>query len=215
MKILKSTLLLLLCLSLTACSNPLKVHYDNIKLALLLNKDIEVTLEEVKSSEIDLALIRSGDRPLAKIAKAYHEFDKDKWISKDRAMLVLKDYRIIKTVGFKNDLLAIFSGAEDPLKNVGSIDGTSWQWQVDWSAGEYGYEVTSNFDSSKDTLKILGNLFNVLKITENIIYADGSNWENVYWVDEESSLLLKTVQKSAPFADRFEVVFVSNAAKLM
>ncbi|BDX04509.1 YjbF family lipoprotein [Planctobacterium marinum] len=215
MKILKPTLFLLLGLGITACSNPLKVHYDNIKLALLLNEDIAVTLEEVQNSEIDLALIRSGDRPLAKIAKAYHEFDKEKWISKDRAMLVLKNYRIIKTVGFNNDLLAIFSGQKDPLSDIGGLNGKSWQWQVDWSAGEYGYDVSSNFNSSKDTVQIMGNSFNVLKITENIIYADGSNWENIYWVDEESSLLLKTVQKGAPFADRFEIDFVSNAARLM
>lgn len=211
----KIPLLVLLVSALTACSNPLKVHYDNIKLALLLNQEITVTLEEVKTSEVDLALINSGNRPTAKIAKAYQEFGKDKWISKDRAMLVIKDYRVIKTVGFKNDQLAVLSGEPDPLKDFTSVNQKSWKRQLDWSVGEYGYDLVSRFHSSKDSIELLGQSFDVLLVTEELTYADGSNWNNYFWIDEKTGLMLKTIQKNAPFADEFEIRFVSNAARLM
>ena len=214
-KISKLTIVLILSCVIFACSNPLKVHYDNIKLALLLNQDAEVTLEEVNQSEVDLALIKSGNRAVAKIAKAYSEFNKDKWISKDRAMLVIKDHRIIKTVGFKNDQLTILTGATDPLADIASIHNKTWQWQIDWEVGEYGYHIASSFHTDKDTIQLLNQSFEVLLITEQVIYADGSEWENYYWLDKESGLMLKTIQKNAPFADQFEISFVSNAARLM
>lgn len=211
------------CLILAGCSNPYAVHYDNLKLAFLLNEDAQLSVSEVQTSEVDLALIRSGDRPVAIIAKAYSEFGKEKWISKDRAMLVFDGHRIARTVGFKNDQLVLLSGEPDPLKKGDSrIDNVRWNWQVDWSAGEYGYPAESSFSTSDEQIDILGQHFSTLRIEEKVTYQQTSGlfnhdytWSNYYWIDSESGLLLKTQQKHAPFADEFSIQFVSNAVKLM
>lgn len=219
----KFTLLSILAivLSVTSCSNPLSGHYTNIQLAFLLNRDATVSIEQVRESQVELALINSGNRPTALIAKAFSEYGKDKWISEDKAMLVIQNSRIIRTVGFKNDQLGIFSGSSDPLADVTLIDGASWERDLDWSIGEYGYPVHSTFVSSTDTISVLDSNFHVLHIIEEVDYLKSNaffevkNWNNHYWIDAKSGLLLKTSQQSAPFSDRFEIIFVSNAVKLL
>lgn len=214
-------LFLSLSLCLVGCQNPLNAHYKNIQLAILLNQDAELSLQDVKDSEVDLAFIKSGDRPLAVIAKAFTEFNKEKWISEDKAMLVFSHHRVIRTVGFKNDQLAIFSGDRDPLSDLSSIATKNWYWEVDWSVGEYGYPVQSQFAVKSDSVEVFGNTFTALHVVEKVRYkkAEGlfntSEWDNHYWIDKETGMLLKTSQQSAPFSDRFDITFVSNAVRLM
>lgn len=218
--ILIATTLVLLALQ-SGCTNPLNSQIKNIQLAILLNIDAELTLEDVQKSEVDLALIKSGDRPVAVIARAFTEFGKEKWISEDQAMLVIKDHRVIRTVGFENDLLAVLTGEKDPLSDVSGINNKTWYWEVDWEVGEYGYSVNSHFSVNNDNLEIFGKTFSTLHITEQLAYekAQGifqnSSWENHYWVDKDSGVLLKTSQQSAPFSDRFVITFASNAVRLM
>ena len=222
MKPLKYSLTAFWCLLLAACSNPYAIHYDNLKLAFLLNRDAEISLEEVVESEVDLATIKSGNRPVAIIAKAFNEFGKDKWLSKDRAMLVIDEYRVVRTIGFKNDQIEILSGQIDPLKELSTVNNKRWEWQVDWSVGEYGYPAVSEFKHDFATVTVLEHNFDVIHITETVTYLHKTgvldskkSWENHYWIDEGTGLLLKTQQKHAPFADLFTINFVSNAAKLI
>lgn len=222
MTIIKRSFYILTLLSfLSACSNPLRTHYVNIQLAILLNQDAEFSIEEVRKSPVDVALIKSADRPVAVIAKAFNELGSEKWISEDKAMLIIKDHRVQRTVGFKNDQLAIFSSENDPLGNIASVANKSWYWEVDWSVGEYGYPVNSTFSVMTESVNIMGNSFNTLHIVEEASYdkANGwvvdKDWANHYWIDVESGLLLKTSQKAAPFSDRFDITFVSTAVRLM
>lgn len=213
--------LIISCLFLLGCVNPIQSHITTMKLAFRLNEDAKVSLQDVKQSEVDLALISSGDRPQAVIAKAFDEFGKEKWISQDRAMLVIEHGRVIRTLGFDNDLLSVTGIGVDPLSELSSVDGKKWQWLLDWEVGEYGYLVESTFSSSLITTSILEMEFEVIHVIEecdyklaNSSFDFGSSWTNQYWIEKNTGILLKTEQKSAPFSDRFEVTFVSNAINL-
>jgi len=212
--------LLVVLLSAGCANNPLRTHYINLKLAFLLNQDASVTPEEIKASKVDLAFIRSGDRPQAIIAKAFSEFRKDKWISNDKAMLVIKDHRVLRTLGFANDQITILSGSTDPLADIETLHNKRWEWQVDWSVGEYGYPLESSFVVSEESIDILGNSFATVHVVEEVTYLASNSlltensWENHYWVHKASGKLLVTHQQTAPFSDRFEITFVSDALRL-
>jgi hypothetical protein len=212
----------LLIVLLAGCSNPFATHYTNIKLAIALNEDVTISLEEVKSSQVELALIKSGDRPVALIAKAFHENDQDKWISNDRAMLVIKHGRVIRTIGFKNDQLGQFTGSEDPLSDVSSIHNKTWMQLIDWSVGEYGNQTDSHFTLGQQSISILGNNFEALHVLEKVkqtqqgsLFLQDAAWYNEYWFDKASGKLLETHLQASSVSDRFEIQFVSNAASLI
>ena len=219
---LKRCFLLFFVVSLTGCSNPLDTHFTNIKLAILLNKDASITLEEVKASKVELALIKSGSRPVALIAKAFDENDKAKWISQDKAMLVIKDGRVIRTVGFLNDQLGIYSGTQDPLVDPLSIDGKTWSRLIDWSIGEYGYASESIFEIGSEKLSVFGHTFETLYVTEKVVQPESNslflstdNWTNEFWFDKSTGKLLQSYQKASSASDKFEIQFVSNIASLV
>lgn len=220
-KVLLVSALYVLVQSTTGCSNPFATHYDNIRLAILLDRDASLTWDEVKESDVELALIKSGNRPQAVIAKAFTEYGKDKWISKDKAMLIFQGYRIVRTLGFENDQLAIFSATPDPLKDHKLLNGEKWYWEVDWEVGEYGYPVNSSYTSTSEKIEIQGKSFDTVHIVESATYGqrpslnDDGIWQNHYWVDPESGLLLRTHQQGAPFSDRFEITFISNASSIL
>lgn len=215
------SVLSVLLINVSGCSNPFATHYDNLRLAILLDRDANLTLEQVNDSRVDLALIKSGNRPKAVIAKAFTEYGKEKWISKDRAMLIFEGYRITRTLGFENDQIAIFSATPDPLKDYELLDGKNWYWEVDWEVGEYGYPVTASYETSLVQIEIQGKRFQTLHIVESAEYGkqssifDDVSWQNHYWVDRESGLLLRTHQQGAPFSDRFEITLVSNANRVL
>ena len=212
----------LILLLIAGCTNPIRSHITTLELAFRLNQDAEINLQEVQESSVELALIRSGERPLAVIAKAFSEEGKDKWISEDKALLVVEAGRVIRTQGFKNDLLALNGIGADPLADPDSLDGANWRAIVDWEAGEYGYLSESSFSISEDDILIFDKSFATLKVTEVIQYKATKNWlfgeqswENVYWFEKNSKKLLKSRQKAAPHSNQFVITYVSQAASLV
>lgn len=207
---------------LNGCTNPLQSHITSLKLAYRLNQDAEISLDKVLESKVDLALIKSGDRPVAIIAKAFAEEGKDKWISEDRAMLVVESGRIIRTQGFKNDLLSLSGIGPDPLLQPEKLNGSSWRSLSDWESGEYGYLSESNFTVESEDITVLEHHFSTIKVTESVEFKAKRNWlignqqwDNVYWFDRHSNRLLKAKQRTAPHSNEFLITFVSTAAELL
>ena len=208
-------------LFIVGCSNPLATHYTNLKLAWKLNQDAQITEKEVIESKVELALIRSGERPLAIIAKAFDEYGLQKWISADKAMLIFEHGRVIRTIGFANDQLEILSSKKDPLSDLSTVEGQSWTRMIDWSVGEYGYDSTSVFNLEFQEINVLNYDFETQHITEIVTHTDPkavfssqTSWVNEYWFEVKSGKLLRTIQQNSPASDRFDISFVSNAVSL-
>lgn len=219
----KVLLYLLLSALLSACSGTYMTHYENLKLAFATPPDPTPSLDEINNSDADLALIKIGERSLARIALAYQENGINKWVSADNAMLVIMHGHIVKTHGFNNDLLYMSDTDKMPLYS-GKLHLNSWERLVDWDQGEYGYSVTSVFSElpGVERIDILGKSFAVRVILEQATYADpegqwrtGASWENRFWFDEQTGILLQSSQKLSPFSDRFDIQYISRAVRLM
>ncbi len=213
-------------LVLTACENTqttLRSYYNIMQQVIEYNADHEVAYEDALSSPYKLASIKSGERGIAIIALAFVENGIDKWISNDNALLYLDSGRVVKTLGFNNDLQFTSSLELDPLKSLEPGVTSKWNRIVDWESGEYGYLVSSTFeDAGSDILHFYGHSLNTDLWIETATYSNKSRymrfdqeWQNKYWFDKDTGVLLRTEQKSAPFSDLMEITFVSEVVAVL
>lgn len=215
--------LLAICLSLlTACAGTYRAYIDTLSYAFSPPSDAELTLEQVRASASDLLYVRNGERPQAVMALAYIERGQQKWLSADKALLVLANGRIVRTSGFSHDLLYTSNLEADPLKlAVPELNRAQWRRLTDWQQGEYGYLIESDFIvGERELLTIEQQTVMTIKVTErarmetqsHFLRFDGE-WQNEYWFAADSGLLLKTRQQVAPYAELMELLFISRFAR--
>lgn len=206
----------------SSCSGTHNTYYRTIKLAITRPADANVTLEETESSPSDLLLLKRGDRPSALLALAFIENNRHKWISADKAILVMEKGRIIKTLGFQKDLLYVTNLDLDPLKTPTSSSGRTWSRLSDWGGDEYGHPIESQLSYSHlDTLNHFDKQIEVQVYKEQVRYLADSEfirpnrtWENIYWYSKANGTLLKSYQKLSPITEPFEMTFLSRIARL-
>lgn len=211
-----------LLLALSSCSGTYHAYKDTLKLAFTTQPDASLSLAEVAQAKFDYLYVTHGDRPQSVMALMFIEQDQLKWISADEAMLITNKGRIVKTLGFNNDLLNVASATTDPIANWQQISQqTSWTRLVDWSAGEYGYSVNSTFAiQTGQSLRFFQRDIAVTKVIEYLSYDAASNylrfdqdWQNVYWFDAKSGVLLQSQQQLAPFTEPMQLTFISQVAR--
>ncbi|XOV80076.1 MAG: YjbF family lipoprotein [Aestuariibacter sp.] len=209
---------------LSGCTGTYVTHYENLKLAFADPVDPSPSLDVVRESPVDLALVKIGDTVHARIALAYQENGIDKWISADKAMLAIKDGHIIKTHSFKNDLIYVSETEMMPLANINKVSSIQWRRNVDWESGEYGHVIESTFQRSNEneSIEILGKLFTTIVVVERAEYLSPSkhtkwnrSWENTFWFDKDSGELLQSSQQTSPFSKRIDMQYISRAVRLM
>lgn len=215
---------LFICFLLISCSGTYRSYKDSLAYAFSPTPDLELTKAQVTESFADLAYFRRGDQRQITLALAFVEQGEQKWVSADNVVFVLKHGRLVRTNGFENDLLHVTSELPDPVEQGISVVGdTRWHAKVDWASDEYGYPVTSLLSAPKaDTLFLLGQQFEVLRVEETLTYQAPSSfwrvdrqWQNVYWFDMSSGQLLKTRQRFSPNQLPMEFTFLSRAVRLM
>lgn len=221
---LKRLLLLSTILTLSACSSTYRSYYETLKLAFTTSPDAELSLEQVKNTEYDLLYVKHGERPQAVMALAFIEKEQHKWLSADNALLILEQGRIVRTAGLSNDLQYLTNTAADPLKQpLAQLDKQQWLRLADWQGSEYGYQIKSVFTASEnEELTIYNKTFNTVKVTEQLEYIDkpvfwrvDTKWNNTFWFDQASGRLLKSQQQLSPFSEPFELLYVSQVARLI
>lgn len=214
----------LILLNLTACAGTYRSYVDMLDLAFTQTKDVELSLNDVKQAPSDLLYVRNGERSVAAMALYKMEGGQHKWVSADNAMLVMQQGRIVRTLGFSNDLLYLTNTASDPLLNITKINSdSSWLRLADWQSGEYGYAVRSQFEVvAGQTLRFFATDFNVTLVIEHLQYDNkshymrfDSNWQNRFWFDTTSGTLIKSEQTLAPFGEPISMTYISRIARLL
>lgn len=215
---------LILLLFLGGCSGTYKAYKETLSYAFNPPSDIQLTLDQVKASGADLLAYRYGEQRQVVLALAFIEHNQQKWLSEDNAVVVLQHGRVVRTAGFKQNLLFVTAAQADPLSSgLNELAGSSWQSLTDWQHDEYGYRVQSQFGQlHAETLEMLGQTFQVYKVTETLTYKNKSQfwrfdqqWQNQYWFEQGSGILLKSRQQYAPFQPVSEMLFLSRAARLV
>ncbi|HEY0924892.1 YjbF family lipoprotein [Rheinheimera pacifica] len=214
----------IMLLTLTACAGTYNSYIDTLKLAFAKAENVELSLAEVLKAPSDLLYVQHGDRATAAMALYKVENGQHKWISADKAMLVMEQGRIVRTLGFSNDLLHLTNTAGDPIRNLKSIrPDTSWLRLADWHGGEYGYSLRSHFEvRPAQELEFFQQTLTTTLVIEHIKYEDKANylrfdgrWQNHFWYDSKTGTLIKSEQVLAPFWQPITMTYISRIARLL
>lgn len=213
-----------LLLTLTACAGTYHSYIDNLQLAFSKAKDVDLSLAEVIAAPSDLLYVKHGERSVAAMALYNIEAGQHKWISADKAMLVIEQGRIVRTLGLTNDLLYLTNTHNDPIRELQTLTtDRSWLRLADWQNGESGYPIRSTFKVRHgEQLSYFQTTLSVIKVTENLHYEAPTDylrfdklWQNTFWFDTGSGLLIKTEQRLSPFTEPLEMTYISRIARLI
>lgn len=209
-------------LLLSSCSGTYHAYGSMLKLAFTSEEDVQLTYGDVEQAKYDYLYVKQGDNAQIAMGLAYIEQGQLKWVSGDSNMLITSQGRIVRTLGLNNDLIHVTNKTKDPLHNALAISAqTTYQRQVDWRQGEYGYKVNSEFAKpEKESLEFFGQTLQVVKLTETLQYDNPANfirfdarWQNTFWLEAKTGRVLKTSQQLQPGAPRFELVFISEVVR--
>lgn len=146
--------------------------------------------------------LKVGDGPLAFIVLAWNENDIQKWLTADAKMVATQNGRIIKTMGFADNLVAFESSEPDPLAHPLTIkDGQQWTSQTQWQSGSFhAASVTSRFNwAGTENFTIVGTTRNYRLLEEQVSSTtDGASYTQRYWVDAQTGQIVHSEQTLHP-----------------
>jgi len=218
------TLIVLFSTLISGCSGTYHAYYQTLKIAFAKQDDAKLTLIEVQQSDIDVMLVKRGERPSAIMALAYLENNQHKWVSSDNTMLVMDKGRIKRTLGLDKNLLHLSNTDFDPLKSLpkhASDKLQTWSRGIDLTGDEYGYPIESIFShASSDTIHALSLDIEAMLYVETLHYKAPANylrvnksWKNHFWYAKNGELI-KSIQKLSPLSESLEITYLSRIARL-
>lgn len=218
---------------ISACSSTQLAYKQNIALYFTSKQGVTLSNEHIKSSPADLIYVKNGERATVAMALAFIEDAQYKWLSRDGAMLISLRGRIIRSIGFKQNLLHTSNLPSDPLalysepETISSArsqsENTQWRRLIDTNLAannDYGASLVSSFEAPINTsIVIQDEAFSVYRVDENVRYSSAlygdHAWTNSFWYDAKSNQLLQSAQTLAPNIDRLEIIYVSRALRLL
>jgi hypothetical protein len=215
-------LLLTVFLLLSACSGTYRAYTDMLKLAFTPAKDVAFTFAELTSAKHDYLYVRVGNNSQVALGLAVIEDNQFKWVSGDRALMVTEHGRVVRSSGLANDLLYVSNTVSDPIKRPLEIStNTNWIRVADWQQDEYGYQIRSHFEIlPTETMQFFGVAVNVIPVVEYLQYQNEANfvrldrsWQNTFYLDAKSGVVLKSKQLLAPGMDTLELIFISEIVR--
>lgn len=224
----KLLVLLTFLMLISGCGGTYHAYYQSLKLGFSSPAERNISLEYVRNSAIDLMQIEKGDGANVILALAYIESGQHKWVSRDQAMLVLEQGRIVRTLGFSKNLIYLSDRIYDPLKHLSHnifqpTSQKTWVRNADWDNDEYGYQISSTFvDGGEQTLDILSRNISTKLIVEELKYLAPTNfirtnstWKNYFWFETTSGELIKSIQLLSPLEEELEMVYLSRIARIL
>lgn len=221
MTLLKTLLLLVLTVFLTACSTTQQAYVRNVQMYLEGNTGVSLSDEKIKNSSADLILVKNGSRAPVTMALAYIEGGLHKWVSSDNAMLIFQRGRLIRTLGLDSNLIFVSNLQYDPLILASSYERpVQWNRFIDTEYGDYGAQISSQTSISiNQAVKIQSKAFITKKYVEEVQYQSElygeHTWTNTFWFDQASGQLLKSSQKMSPQGDVIDITYLSRAIRLL
>lgn len=224
MKVYKKAGLLVIAsiLLLSACSTTQLAYQQNIELYFSSKIGVALSNEAVKDSAVDLIYVKNGERPIATMALAYIENGQYKWLSNDNAMIVTNHGRLVRTLGFSENLLYVSQAIEDPVKFGANMTPSKNEWsrRIDTDIGDSGAKLSSQWQVIENTSLTVNDLeFSTVKVLEEVTYISAlygvHNWVNTFWFDSNTNQLLKSSQTIAPNIDSLEIIYISRALRLL
>nr|WP_281434720.1 YjbF family lipoprotein [Erwinia phyllosphaerae] len=178
--------LLFLCLLAQGCTQTQKGLGETVELALLGPDDVEVTAEQVESLPYASMYLRVNHGQRIFVVLGFDENGQQKWITRDRAMVVTEHGRVVKTLGLTDNLHEVTALAQDPLSNPLQLtEGASWTRQLSWSeAGRFrSATAVSHFTRLQDAVLDIAGHNVACRVWREDVTTDGESWHNTFWID--------------------------------
>ncbi|WP_025246625.1 YjbF family lipoprotein [Candidatus Sodalis pierantonius] len=195
--------LLVVCFLLAACCQSQKGIGDTFALAIFGTPDVEITPAQVRAIPYASMYAKVNDGSQIFVVLAYAEQGNLKWATRDQAMLVTRNGRLIKTLGLPDNLLEVTNLDTDPLIHPNRIlNGTEWTSTRSWT--EKGQLRAATFVSrfslaDNETLTILNVPRATRVLEEDVTIVElKTHYRNRYWVDARSGAVIKTEQSIGP-----------------
>ncbi|WP_316674339.1 YjbF family lipoprotein [uncultured Tolumonas sp.] len=194
---------LFIATSVTGCADYTKTVGDTVKLAVIGQPDVEIPAQKIAQIPYATAYLKMGKAPRAFVVLAFAENGNMKWVSADKHMLVTRAGRVIKTVGFGEDICYQDNLEHDPLAS-GLLNITTpvkWQHRVEWSrVYRSGYELLSEFQAKGiEIVTILDKPRSLQRFDEKVsIPALDISYTNQFWLDPLSGKVVQSYQYMGP-----------------
>lgn len=168
----------------------------------LTSQDADIDSNKVSRVPYASMSLKVDDGPLAFIVLAWNENNIQKWLTADSKMVATRHGRIIKTIGFPDNLLALESASSDPLTNPLAIqEGQQWNTQAQWQTESFhAASVTSRFHwAGTQDFTVLGTTRNYRLLEEQVTAeTDGASYTQRYWVDAQTGQIVHSEQTLHP-----------------
>lgn len=216
------TVAIVFSLILGGCSNVNRLYLDSIKLAFF-DDGPSLTLQEVQENKADLLKVVHGERWPAYMALAYVEDDQYKWISSDQVVLAMHKDKIIRTSGLNNNLQYTDNLAGNPLALSKPFAPTSWLYHIDAEDKSYGLPVTSRWQNeAPQQVTFFAHSLTVIPIIETVsvdidepYWTHKTSWQNVYWMEQDTKLVIYSEQLATPYSDPMKMTFVTRIGRII
>ena len=146
---------------------------------------------------------RVGDGPELLLVLATENDAGLLWTSAEHVVIVTRQGRVVRSVGFAHDLGASAAGLGSDLPALSTaLQGpSSYKRYMDFpDIGVYGAALSCRLSSSRpETIKILGSAVQTVKILESCA-APSLKWSftNTYWIDRDGALVWRSIQYIHP-----------------
>lgn len=204
---------------LSACTQKFKDSFSTVNESIKGLTNIELSEDELKDFPYDSAYVRLNDgrRILMVLAlieeNKLNNYQRFKWVSADRYILITENSRIIKSIGFNNNLIAI--SQKDNLNTdlpAPSIQDKKWSAYYDWMP-DYRYHFSANIDSkliNKEIVNLASWSIQTHHVEETINFTElKTKLTNHYWLNN-SGKVVKSIQHLGPNMDKVEISFVKG-----
>lgn len=204
---------------LSACTQKFKDTFSTVNASIEGLTNVELSKEELKEFPYDSAYVSLNDgRKILMVLALIEEnrlnnYQRFKWVSADNYILITENGRIIKTLGFNNNLMGIAAEKGSPSNlPIPAIQTNKWLAYYDWMPS-YRYQFTAEINSNlaqQETISLSSWSLNTQHIEENINFSElNSNFTNHYWLNQNGKVV-KTIQYLGPNMDKIEMSFVKD-----
>ena len=163
--------------------------------------DYPISREMVENIPYASLRIKIGKGPAGLMILQKIEGNTLSWISRDEVLIQTKNGRIVRTSKLNNDLSDYYYDTDPEFIEILEEKKIKSQRVISLTnpkASHIELQVTSSTKDKKETIEILGNEYELIKISEKI-HNRLIKWKftNTYWVDSEG-FVWKTIQQIAP-----------------
>ena len=176
--------------------------YDAAKLVTVGIPDTPISRGQVSKIPYASMGAKIGKGPRSLMILAFVQPDGLHWVSADRALLVTRGGRVVKTAGFPENLRDTRFVGEDPVnKSLHRLEQTTtFQRTLDFDIDRYfGLTTHSTFEPIEQQTMTIVELEFTLTLVRERVQATTINWdhENFYWVDVFDGFVWKSRQHIA------------------